>query len=63
MRGTGMPRIRTWMNDKDAAMLEWVKRFNPYDLYSKGQDKPNLQELKPYYDGLFGEFLPEKLDW
>ena len=51
------------MNDKDAAMLEWVKRFNPYDLYSKGQDKPNLQELKPYYDGLFGEFLPEKLDW
>ena len=51
------------MKDKDAAMLEWVKRFNPYDLYSKGQDKPNLQELKPYYDGLFGEFLPEKLDW
>jgi inositol oxygenase len=51
------------MNDKDAAMLEWVKRFNPYDLYSKGHGKPNLQELKPYYDGLFGEFLPEKLDW
>jgi inositol oxygenase len=51
------------MNDKDAAMLEWVKKFNPYDLYSKGHSKPNLQELKPYYDDLFGEFLPEKLDW
>jgi inositol oxygenase len=51
------------MNDKDAVMLEWVKKFNPYDLYSKGHSKPNLQELKPYYDDLFAEFLPEKLDW
>ena len=51
------------MNDKDAAMLEWVKKFNPYDLYSKAHTKPNLQELKPYYDDLFAEFLPSKLDW
>jgi inositol oxygenase len=51
------------MNDKDAAMLEWVKKFNPYDLYSKGHSKPNVQELKPYYDDLFAEFMPEKLDW
>jgi inositol oxygenase len=51
------------MNDKDAVMLEWVKKFNPYDLYSKGHSKPNIQELKPYYDDLFAEFLPEKLDW
>jgi inositol oxygenase len=51
------------MNDKDAAMLEWVKKFNPYDLYSKAHTKPNLQELKPYYDELFAEFLPAKLDW
>jgi inositol oxygenase len=51
------------MNDKDAAMLEWVKKFNPYDLYSKGHSKPNVQQLKPYYDDLFAEFLPAKLDW
>jgi inositol oxygenase len=51
------------MNEKDTAMLEWVKKFNPYDLYSKGHSKPNIQELKPYYDDLFKEFLPEKLDW
>jgi inositol oxygenase len=51
------------MNDKDAAMLEWVKKFNPYDLYSKAHTKPNLQELKPYYDELFAEFLPAQLDW
>jgi inositol oxygenase len=51
------------MNGKDEAMLEWVRKFNPYDLYSKGHTKPNLQELKPYYDDLFAEFLPVTLDW
>jgi inositol oxygenase len=50
-------------NKKDTAMLQWVKKFNPYDLYSKGHAKPKLRELKPYYDDLFAEFLPEKLDW
>jgi inositol oxygenase len=51
------------MNEKDVAMLEWVKKFNPYDLYSKGHTKPNMRELKPFYDDLFAEFLPEKLHW
>jgi inositol oxygenase len=50
-------------NEKDKAMLPWVKKFSSYDLYSKGHTKPNLQELKPYYDELFAEFLPDKLDW
>ncbi len=50
-------------NEKDKAMLEWVRKFNPYDLYSKGNTKPNLVQLKPYYDDLFAEFLPEKLAW
>jgi inositol oxygenase len=51
------------MNDKDAAMLEWVRKFNPYDLYSKGHTKPDVKQLKPYYDELFAEFLPEKIAW
>lgn len=50
-------------NEQDRAMKEWVLKFNPYDLYSKGHTKPNLSELKPYYDDLFAEFFPEKLDW
>ncbi len=50
-------------NEKDKSMLEWVKKFNPYDLYSKGHSKPDLKQLKPYYDDLFAEFLPEKLSW
>jgi inositol oxygenase len=50
-------------NEKDRAMLQWVKKFNPYDLYSKGQRKPDLKALRPYYDELFAEFLPAKLAW
>jgi len=51
------------MNDKDAAMLAWVRKFNPYDLYSKGHIKPDVKQLKPYYDDLFAEFFPDKIDW
>ena len=50
-------------NEQDRAMLPWVLKFNPYDLYSKGHTKPNLAELKPYYDDLFAEFFPAKLAW
>jgi inositol oxygenase len=50
-------------NEQDRAMLPAVLKFNPYDLYSKGHTKPDLKELKPYYDDLFAEFFPEKLDW
>ena len=44
-------------------MLKWVKKFNPYDLCSKGHSKPDLKQLKPYYDDLFAEFLLEKVSW
>jgi len=50
-------------NEEDRAMLEWVKKFNLYDLYSKGHKKPDFEQIKPYYDDLFAEFLPEKIDW
>jgi inositol oxygenase len=54
---------RYLMNDQDVEMLEWVNKFNVYDLYSKGHSKPNLKELKPYYDDLFAEFFPAKIAW
>ena len=50
-------------NEQDQAMLPWVHRFNPYDLYSKAHTKPNMAELKPFYDDLFAEFLPPTLAW
>lgn len=51
------------LNDYDKAMFPWVKKFNPYDLYSKGAAKPNVKELKPYYDDLIAEFFPAQIDW
>jgi inositol oxygenase len=50
-------------NDTDRAMLKWIQDFNQYDLYSKGHSKPDVKALKPYYDELFSEFLPEKIAW
>src|SRR5229473_4669229 len=54
---------RHLMSDHDIKMLEWVNKFNVYDLYSKGHTKPDLKELKPYYDDLFAEFFPAKIAW
>jgi inositol oxygenase len=54
---------RHLMNERDEEMFEWVVKFNPYDLYSKGADRPNLREIKPYYDDLVAEFFPAEIDW
>jgi inositol oxygenase len=51
------------MNAQDHTMFEWVRKFNPYDLYSKGQAKPDMKALMPYYQDLIAEFFPEKIDW
>ena len=37
------------MSKHDDKMFEWVRKFNPYDLYSKGAARPNVAALKPYY--------------
>jgi inositol oxygenase len=41
--------------------LEAVKAFNPYDLYSKSDDVPSVEELKPYYLELIDEYFPGKV--
>jgi inositol oxygenase len=54
---------RHLMSEHDERMFEWVNKFNPYDLYSKGHDRPKLKEVKPYYDDLIAEFFPAQIDW
>ncbi|KAI1970569.1 hypothetical protein LOZ53_006024 [Ophidiomyces ophidiicola] len=49
------------MNNDDKDMLEAVRAFNPYDLYSKSDEMPNIDELKPYYLDLIDEFFPNKI--
>lgn len=51
------------MNDHDRAMFRWVREFNPYDLYSKSDARPDVKKLKPYYDDLIAEFFPPTLRW
>jgi inositol oxygenase len=50
-------------DDRDREMFEWVRKFNPYDLYSKGHSRPDVDRLRPYYEELIDEFFPGKLDW
>jgi len=51
------------MTDRDREMFQWVRKFNPYDLYSKGDEKPNLTQLKPFYQELIAEYFPATVRW
>lgn len=46
------------MDDHDLAMFDWVRKFNPYDLYSKSPKPPVVAELRPYYEDLIAKYLP-----
>lgn len=54
---------RHLMNAQDERMFEWVRKFNPYDLYSKGRERPNVREIQPYYEDLVAEFFPDEIAW
>jgi inositol oxygenase len=51
------------MNDHDREMFRWVRRFNPYDLYTKSHGRLDVESLLPFYRELVSEFLPETLAW
>ena len=51
------------MNESDERKLAWVRKFNPYDLYSKGEAPPDVARLKPFYQELIAEFFPTQIDW
>ena len=52
-----------FLTDEDRRMMDWVRTFNPYDLYSKGHAKPDVAALRPYYEDLVAEFFPAQLAW
>lgn len=51
------------MNDHDQKLFYWVNEFNQYDLYSKSHERPDAKALRPYYNELVNEFLPERINW
>jgi inositol oxygenase len=51
------------MNEKDRRLFDSVRAFNPYDLYTKSHEKPDVQKLRPFYEELIAEYFPAKLAW
>jgi inositol oxygenase len=50
-------------NERDRAMLKWVREFNQYDLYTKSHKRPDVSEVRPFYEELIAEYFPAKLNW
>jgi len=49
---------------EDLETLRWVNEFNKFDLYSKGDAVPNVEELIPYYASLLEKYnIAGKLRW
>lgn len=51
------------MNDYDRKLFAAVRAFNPYDLYTKRDERPDVAALQPYYEELIAEFFPPTLAW
>ena len=54
---------RRFFNEQDEHYFSWVQRFNEYDLYSKSDPRPNVANLKPYYETLIQKYFPSTLAW
>jgi len=50
-------------NEKDLKMLQWIKCFNQFDLYTKVDEDMDVEELVPYYQKLVDKFIPGDLSW
>jgi inositol oxygenase len=51
------------MNEADERRMAWVRAFNPFDLYSKGHEPPEVDKLRPFYEDLISEFFPPTIAW
>lgn len=51
------------MNARDRQLFDSVRAFNPYDLYSKSDSRPDVEALRPYYEDLIAEFFPPTIAW
>lgn len=51
------------MTDHDKEMIQYVKMFRHYDLYSKDSEPMDLPKLKAYYQELIDEYIPGKINF
>ncbi|MBX3422995.1 MAG: hypothetical protein KF752_15680 [Pirellulaceae bacterium] len=51
------------LTEGDAELLKWVVDFNQYDLYTKRDQRMDVQGLRPFYQELIARYFPEQLSW
>jgi inositol oxygenase len=51
------------MTEEDRENVEWLKKFQAFDLYSKLPEKPNIDEVLPYYKRLMDKYFPPVMNW
>ena len=56
-------RYAVFQDDRDRRLLPWVQRFQPYDLYSKGEAPVDVPAVRPFYEDLVARHLPATLAW
>ena len=61
--GHSTPAYHHLMNAGDRETLDWVRRFNAYDLYTKHDDPPDVAALRPYYEDLIARYFPAEVAW
>lgn len=51
------------MNDEDHSAMQWVREFNQYDLYTKRDERMDVDALRPFYEELIAEYFPAQICW
>lgn len=51
------------LNDVDRENLQWVRDFNKYDLYTKRDERMDVEALRPFYEKLIAEYFPASIRW
>ncbi|EYB86142.1 hypothetical protein Y032_0285g1366 [Ancylostoma ceylanicum] len=54
---------KQFANDKDKQLLDAVLMLNSCDLYSKNDEKPDIEQVKPYYQSLIDKYIPGDVAW
>ena len=52
-----------FLTSSDHKTLDWVRKFNKYDLYTKSDTHSNIKNLWLYYTSLIDKYCPGKLNW
>lgn len=48
---------------EDEETLQWVREFNKADLYTKRDERPNMDAMWEYYQPLIDKYCPGKLNF